>query len=517
MAHRAVAVLVALLAVGAPRAAERSRLGVLVVVDQLNAAFLDKHLATLPKGFGRLAREGFRFRDARYEVAPTVTSAGHATLVTGTYADVHGIVGNTWFDQALGKKTQSTEDPRYQTLLRPPEKTDCTAPTFLRAPSLGDALKTRDARSKVVAVTGKDRAAIIAGGASADLALWFDADNPFFTTSTYYAKELPPWVLQVNASVGAAALKLGLQLALPGGGITGQAPPLEKVKKKHADMLTENPLVFSTIDRGTVDLAIAAVENLGLGADDAPDLLVVSFSTFDFLLHGQGHDSGEAEKNLRNVDLELGRLLDALDKKPGRGKWSLALSSDHGGLEVPETLAARRIDAGRVDDTAVLARLEQVADEALGPADWFEGYWKPGYVAKAAGREKLATIEDKLRAAARSLEGVIDLVPQRELLASPQLGPVHKYFRRGVYRGRSPDYYLVLRPNWLYGKRDKAGHASAWLYDRAVPLLFVGNGVKKGAAERAEVTDLAPTLARLLGAAPPEAAEGRVLTEALLP
>ena len=55
-----------------------------------------------------------------------------------------------------------------------------------------------------------------------------------------------------------------------------------------------------------------------------------------------------------------------------------------------------------------------------------------------------------------------------------------------------------------------------YTYDETVPLLLAGPGVKPGKyATKAEVVDLAPTLAFLLGVLPPSLTEGRVLSEAL--
>ena len=515
------AVLLALLLAPPARAAgpaSRPRLAVLVVVDQLGAGTLDQLQPQLTGGFRRAAAQGFRVREARIESAPTVTSPGHATLLTGAVPAVHGVPANGWYDRALGKEVQSSADARYQVLGRAPKAKDGTAPTALRVPTLGDALKAWSPDSRVLAVSGKDRAAIFSAGRSADLALWFDYEEPRLTTSTYYAAELPGWVRALNEPLAAAILKGGFEVRLPGGGITGQSPPTAREAPGPSHLrFGERPETQPLVNRLLVDAALAGARELKLGADDAPDLLVVSFSGTDQVGHDYGPQSPEYLKALLSVDAELARLLEGLDQRVGKGRWVAAITSDHGHVLQPEELQRRRVDAGRVDEKALLAALEKTADQALGSGDWFAAYVKPGFVARPGAKEKLAAAAAKLRAAAREVEGVVDLIPASELESPQGRSWQHQLFGNGYVEGRSPDYTLVLRPNWMYGDRDVAGHASAWLYDRAVPLLLLGAGVKAGAADRCELTDVAPTLARLLGVPPPAAAQGRVLTEALAP
>jgi arylsulfatase A-like enzyme len=55
-------------------------------------------------------------------------------------------------------------------------------------------------------------------------------------------------------------------------------------------------------------------------------------------------------------------------------------------------------------------------------------------------------------------------------------------------------------------------HGTPNLYDRAVPLVFMGTGVTKGVVRgRAAPVDIAPTLARALGLTPPAGLDGRAL------
>jgi arylsulfatase A-like enzyme len=63
---------------------------------------------------------------------------------------------------------------------------------------------------------------------------------------------------------------------------------------------------------------------------------------------------------------------------------------------------------------------------------------------------------------------------------------------------------------------DAVTHLTGYAYDRMVPLVIAGAGLKAGVhPEYARVIDLAPTLSYLLGILPPSLSEGRVLTEAL--
>jgi hypothetical protein len=68
-----------------------------------------------------------------------------------------------------------------------------------------------------------------------------------------------------------------------------------------------------------------------------------------------------------------------------------------------------------------------------------------------------------------------------------------------------------------HGHTQRGGHGGAERAVREVPLILAGAGVRKGAIiKNAELVDLAPTMAALLGVSAPGHALGRTLAEALL-
>jgi arylsulfatase A-like enzyme len=87
----------------------------------------------------------------------------------------------------------------------------------------------------------------------------------------------------------------------------------------------------------------------------------------------------------------------------------------------------------------------------------------------------------------------------------------------GFSRTRSGDVWLVTKPLWFIAEGSlPTTHGSPYNYDTHVPVIIAGAGVKPGRySSECSPSDIAPTLAALLGIEPPSNRTGRVLVEAL--
>ena len=93
--------------------AGRPRVIALIVLDAMRADYFETYADVLPT-LTRMRREGAWFSEARTNSLPTVTSAGHATIGTGTDPRFHGITVNDLFNRATGRSQPAYEslDPR---------------------------------------------------------------------------------------------------------------------------------------------------------------------------------------------------------------------------------------------------------------------------------------------------------------------------------------------------------------------------------------------------------------------
>jgi hypothetical protein len=248
------------------------------------------------------------------------------------------------------------------------------SPRNLRSKGFADYVKDAHPKSKVLAISSKDRAAIGMSGQHPDLALWWDHGGKGFETSTWYAQALPQWVIDWNWNwprmwsegpfAGGWKCELPEHFEASGTapdereGEWGKAgdstrsrtacpplsdPPTEKELRAIAGAVYEGP----GGDVFVLDLARVAVEKLELGLDDDPDVLAISLSSCDTVGHGYGPLSCEVTDVLLRADRELGKLFDELDTKVGADRWVASLSADHGVLELPESLADRGVAASR--------------------------------------------------------------------------------------------------------------------------------------------------------------------------
>jgi len=93
-------------------------------------------------------------------------------------------------------------------------------------------------------------------------------------------------------------------------------------------------------------------------------------------------------------------------------------------------------------------------------------------------------------------------------------------YRNSFHPRRSGDVMLAYKPEYVeyYGTGRGISYGSLYNYDVRVPLYFFGPQFRAGVYDApVESTDVAPTLARLIGVDQPSSGVGRVLSEAFVP
>ena len=172
------------------RPAGPPRLTVLIDVDQLRFDYLTRFQDLYEGGCQQLLDQGALFTEARYRHALTLTAPGHAAIATGLHPSHTGVSGNNWYDAYRKQEVNCIADPGYEPVGGAGRR---ASPQSLLAETLGDRLKRRHPGSRVVALSTKDRGAILMAGRKGDAACWYSDPRGCFITSSYYMKEAPGW------------------------------------------------------------------------------------------------------------------------------------------------------------------------------------------------------------------------------------------------------------------------------------------------------------------------------------
>ena len=244
----------------------------------------------------------------------------------------------------------------------------------------------------------------------------------------------------------------------------------------------------------------------------------MSFSALDRAGHDFGPHSHEVQDLLVRLDATIGTLLAELDRFVGPENYVVAFTADHGVAPLPERSADVGLDAGRLTRGEVVQRLDDALVGILGPGphvawvQYSDLYFMPGVYEKlvADPRAMQAAID-----ALRAVPGVWRVLRSDELEARrPTDDPVARATGLSHYPGRSGDLIVVPKPYWVLGNVATM-HGTLHEYDRRVPIIFFGKGIKPGEYfQPATPADIAPTLAFLSGITLAQP-DGRVLTEVL--
>ncbi|HEY4651439.1 MAG TPA: alkaline phosphatase PafA [Pontibacter sp.] len=513
----------------------RPKLVVGIVVDQMRYDFLYRYWDRYGQdGIKKLVQQGFNFQNANYSYVPTYTAPGHASVYTGSIPEVNGIIANSWYDRELGRTMYCVEDKSVKTV-GSTSKAGLMSPKNLLSTTITDQLKlATNKRSKVIAVALKDRGAVIPGGFMADGAYWFDSESGNFITSTFYREELPAWVTEFNAQK--LADKYLSQTWSPlhpietyrnstadnmpyESGLSGKADPvfpynLAALREKDYELIRSTPY-GNTL---TKDIAIKALHAEQLGKGEETDFLAVSFSSTDYIGHGFGPNSIEAEDTYLRLDREIAELLKELEKTVGKENLLVFLTADHGVSNVTGYMTGERVTAGYIGYSVIGDSVKSYMSRTYGGGKWLEKYTNQQvYLNHKTIKDKklnLAEVQQGVANYLASLEGVARTITADALQkTSWTYGPM-RLVENGYNARRSGDVVVMLEPNWQHHGTKGTSHGSYSAHDTHVPVLFYGWKVKPGeSAIRVEVTDIAPTIATWLHIQEPTGTVGKALQE----
>lgn len=448
-----VSVLLALLAAvpdsarGSADADSRGHLNLVLVVDGLRPDYVT---VDLMPNLHALGERGV-FGESHSASFPSVTRVNSATISSGSYPVHHGIMHNTMFVRGLSDKPFSTAPAGELRKLEAHSDG-----RLLGAPTLGGLLDDRGMELFVTGSGGSGTSLLQNPRAGSRMTIW--SASGFF---------LP----RATRAVAIAAL--------------GKVPEDDAQR--------------------TIWAADACLYRLS--GDKPPDAVLMWIHEVDGAGHRYGVGAPQTLRAVANVDSQIGRIVEALDRRL-HDRVNIFVTSDHGfstnggGFSVSKVLRQAGFDDKDIrvvremvflehDGAGLLERVVESLQRDPHVGNVYTRAASPGSSQGAVpGTLSTAAIQwDHARAA--------------DVFATPAWSDdANEYGFPGTSSrsGSSP-----------------ASHGSDSPYDLRIPLIAAGPDIKRGVRSRVPTgnVDLAPTVLYLLGIEPPSDMDGRVLRELL--
>jgi predicted AlkP superfamily pyrophosphatase or phosphodiesterase len=242
-----------------------------------------------------------------------------------------------------------------------------------------------------------------------------------------------------------------------------------------------------------------------MGTDNAPDYLNLTIGSTDSVGHEYGPVSLEQLDTTLRLDRALGLFLDDLDRTVGKGRYTVAISADHGVSDPPEEHCIHRVSSAEIE--ALLDRVEATAKAHKGT----EASLKAAIISELRKARFVGEVYTADRLARASPKDWKAQLMKRSFLPGripnfPLWGDKPREFHPARY-----GIFVQFKQGMIFDYA-RSVHGSPYSYDRLVPVVFYGAGVPhRTRGSGARTADVAPTLAALAGVGMPGRLDGHPL------
>jgi len=428
--------------------------------------------------------EGCYFPDCRMS-ASTFTAPGVATLATGTWPQLHGIVADTWYDPTAHQVVRAT-------------------PELLTATGLAEQI-ARDGKSRLFVVGLDDRYAALAAGRNPLAVFGMDQRGEFVVRG----RAPVAWFGAFQRANPAANLHNAPWLAL---GARAGSQPLrvllyDQTRPQDFVFLYKASPFAQSIQ---FDLAREVIVQENLGQGGGVDFLVLMPGSTSLLGYDVGADSPLMDQLILQLDEKVEKLLELLASRTDHADCVVVLTAAHGGPPQPAAALPRPAVSG----DALVHTLEKTLLDRFKTVS-IERYVYPFLYLRIPANLDRRQVRAAAAQAALQVPGVAGYFTADGDCSHG--GEWQRRFRNSFCVQRSGDVMLSYAPGWVeeFGTGRGLSYGSFYSYDARVPLIFYGGPFRSRTYEDpVEAVDVAPTIARLTGLTYPSSTVGRVLGEA---
>jgi predicted AlkP superfamily pyrophosphatase or phosphodiesterase len=515
------------------------KITIVIVIDQFAYRLLQTLRPYLTGGLGFLLEEGIYYANAHTPYAWPSTGTGSASLNTGTTAKDHGIIADYWYNEVTRTKIACDDDTPERAAvfgsngLQPYGK----SPRHIMVDGISDQLmiqKQQHKNYKVFSISGKSRSAI---GTANKLgkAIWFDPQTGMFTSSKAYFDALPTWVQRFNRTIaGRTPYTWHLQhTCMPAAykfkGLLDCAACKHKqrmIGKTFCPLAgTDNP--YKEIEQTPLasqlvfDCAAACLDEHYSSCCDDKLLMWVWPSCLDKLGHTYGPHSQEVVDLVYHVDRQLKLFIDKVNSKTKKRNILWVLTTDHGVAPCPEQMQREGYtQSHRIMENDIITKLNTELAEQFDVKDLI---LDANAGALSINRQLYRSLDLKKRhdlkrhiiESTERIPGIKKVWTSRDLYKLPTVPEsIEQMFKNQLYPQRNSSLIIQTQPySFITSYSQGTAHHSPYDYDTHIPLVMYRRAYlqRKVIEDRVTNTQLAPTLAYLLGVQRPSACITQIL------
>ncbi|MDD3078048.1 MAG: alkaline phosphatase family protein [Paludibacter sp.] len=504
--------------------ADRPRLVVGIMVDGLQQRHIDRLWSYFePNGLKKIISQGKVCNNVSYNAVSGGNTSDIATVMTGSVPFYHGISGDFFYDKTT-EKVQSTIADDEQIGIGTTDKV--SAHNLLSGTFTDELMMAYPEKAKCFAVGIDAGATIMMGGHTANSVAWIDDIYLKWVTTGYFQDGLPEEADQMNVdgTFKNLASRLWKPMYAINTYVTSQGnrqeafsynPTDRKTKGSSSTLLKRTPAANTLV----AELAGKIVENEKLGVDNVPDALMLQFTVRAPNEKFFSLQSPEKEDMYLRLDRDIQTLLKKIDEKVGLSNTLVYLYSNQTDVHSPSELGDNHIPAGYFSANRSMALVNTYLMALYGQERWITGYYaKNIYLNKAKIEEKKLNLRQFQQTVADFMlefAGVQSAYPASQVLTMPGNSQSDANRLRNSYnKSTIGDVVITLMPGWLEvdEKLQPVGESNAII--TYTPLYFYGWQIKQGTVKESyQVTDIAPTISRILNIPMPNACIGKPMKE----